>query len=226
MNPSILRKVRKISPLIGFYFTRLIEQISTHASIIDIPRLFSHTLFSSFKIYNRSRSGGNKEYCRARIKSDWMYDNLINQMIPKWTNKKFSKMPSKTSWIETAVNEPKILGKFIPHHLNISIRSKVGVVEKREWFLPRILSRMWLKWHLIVELPVLVGTEERRPHLRHRVFCDHLEPCLERVVNLDLALVSVHLYPASTRSLTYVKSEYSLLQIMITNRLYVQKNVL
>ena len=135
-------------------------------------------------------------------------------------------MPSKTSWIETAVNEPKILGKFIPHHLNISISSKVGVAEKREWFLPRILSRMWLKWHLIVELPVLVGTEERRPHLRHRVFCDHLEPCLERVVNLDLALVSVHLYPASTRSLTYVKSEYSLLQIMITNRQYVQKNVL
>jgi len=41
-------------------------------------------------------------------------------------------MPSKTSWIETAVNEPNILGKLIPHHLNISISSKEGVAEKRE----------------------------------------------------------------------------------------------
>ena len=58
--------------------------------------------------------------------------------------------------------------------------------------------------HLVIELPVLVGTEECRPDLRHRVFRDHLKARLKRVVNLDLALVCVHLNATSTGNKTGV----------------------
>ena len=62
--------------------------------------------------------------------------------------------------------------------------------------------------HLVIELPILVGTEERCPDLRHPVLCDHLEPRLECVVNLDLSLVCVHLYSASTGSMIDVITQY------------------
>ena len=71
-----------------------------------------------------------------------------------------------------------------------------------------------MRRHLVIELPVLVGTEERRPDLRHRVFRDHLKARLQRVVNLDLALVCVHLNATSTGSKTGVKPQYQSFQVL------------
>ncbi len=56
------------------------------------------------------------------------------------------------------------------------------------------------QFDLVVELPVGVGSKEGTPDLGQHFLGDHVQPGLQGVVHLDLALLRIELDPSSTEN--------------------------